>query len=122
MDVVAKGRQRGQARSEAEIGARGGRNPVALRNAVAVEPEDKAALDRAGHAVLRGFGRVGRAGGIEHADQGRQSNLDRAACQRESFQKTPARQPGTLSDYVGHWQVLLAARTPARPSSRLSYL
>ena len=60
------------------VGAFLGRNPVPLRNAVAVEPEHEAALDRLLAAVGGRRGRVGGAQRIEHRHQRRQPDHNRA--------------------------------------------
>ena len=76
MNVVAKRRQRRQARSQAVIGAGLGRNPVALRDTVPVEPEHETVLNWRFSNFTRGgaFRRIGCAGGIEHRDQWRQTD------------------------------------------------
>jgi len=52
VNVFAPGSERREARRDFVIGAFFGGNPVALRNAVAVEPKDKACFDR---LFRRGF-------------------------------------------------------------------
>ena len=73
VDIVAERSQRIEARREPEIRSRLARDPVAFGNAVAIEPEDEAILDGLSRHRVRG---VSRAGGVEHAHQRRQANLD----------------------------------------------
>ena len=103
VDVVAERGQRAEARREVIVGTGLAGNPIPLGDAVAVEPEDEAALDGfRRHAI----GGIGRARGVEHAHQRRQTDLHRAAGQREPLKESPARHTEALSDYLRHSPLL----------------
>src|SRR5437870_8440099 len=81
--VFAEGRQRGQAWSERVFGAGLRGNPVALRDAVAVKPEDEAGRNRR----VRG---VGGAVAVEHRFERRQADADGRAGKAHAAKKAPS--------------------------------
>ena len=89
-----------EARREVEVRAGLARDPVALGDAIAVEPENEAALDGLLRRRLR---RHRPCRGVEHAHQRRQADLDGAAGERQPLKKSPARHTEALSDYLRHF-------------------
>src|SRR5580704_7775421 len=73
MDVVSHWQQRSQTRRQFEIGPRSLWNPVALRNAISVEPDEEPGFDRLDAPGLTRSG-VSRTVEIEHRGERRKSD------------------------------------------------
>src|SRR5688572_22466697 len=106
--VVAVWEKRREAWRNRVILARLGRDPITLRNAVAVEPEEESALDGLLDHLAGGScsGCIRCAPRVEHRDQRRQSDQNLPPGGGEPFQYSPARKPNALGDYLRHEQSL----------------
>src|SRR5688572_31126279 len=109
VDVVAKLRQRSEARRHAVLAPFFGRNPIPLRNAVAIKPEDEARLDGLlGDFPGTGAGcSVGRAVRVEHRDQRWQPDDDVGAGSGQPLEQSAARQSNAFRDDLRHRRRLL---------------
>jgi hypothetical protein len=96
VDVVAKAGQGGEARRQVVVCAGAVGNPVALGDAVAVEPEDEPAVGP------NRSGGVGRAVGVEHRHQRGEPHRDGGPGGGEPLQEQAPGYPSALGDYVGH--------------------
>ena len=93
VDLIPQPRQRSQARRQIVIGARLVGNPIAFRDAVAVEPEDKTPVERKRLVRRIDRGCVSRAAGVEHREQRRQAHHtgapDRTPCKSDRRDNLP---------------------------------
>ena len=123
VDVVAERRERREAGRDVEIRAGLRRDPVALRDAVAVEPEDEAALDRLLNVLAAAPGGVRRAVRIEHAHERRQSDLNSAPGERDTLQERPARKSSrVLVITLRHYPSSLPGNSRARTKRYINSL
>src|SRR4051794_26991468 len=89
--VLAEARNRAEAWSYVVVRARRGRNPVALRNAIAVEPQDVSLVDSRGRWRLRpGLCGVRTSLGVEHGNQRRHADDDRCVSRGQALQEDSA--------------------------------
>src|SRR5262245_22698225 len=118
VNVAPEGGQRRKAGRHSIVRSGFGGNPISLRNAVAVEPQEEAGFD--GPFALASGACVGRAARVEHRDERRQSDADTCAHQREALQKSAARQSSSFGIDVRHEQTFLLRRLISTASGSAS--
>ena len=95
VNIVAKLCQGRQAGRQMKIAAGLFGNPITLRDAVAVEPQDEAVFDRRGSGIRS---RVGGSSGVEHRNQRRQTHRDCCSRRGEPPKEAAAGNPISFSD------------------------